>query len=294
MPSKALILGGGGVVGVAWHIGVVCGLREAGVDPADADLIVGTSAGSIIGTQLAAGVPFEDLYAAQLAPSTGAIEGLLTEIDVQSLTTIFQKWAQTTEMTDAIAAEIGAMALLAKTPDEERLFATFKEAGYVPEHWPAKRLLVTTVDAETGRFVTWDRDSGVPLDRAIGSSCAVPGLFPPITINGRRYVDGGVRSGTSADLAKGCDGVVIIAPIGASSEGIGAIARRQIDAEIDALESSGSAVTLLLPDDEALQAFGPNLMDSARTAPAAQAGRRQGAALAEVLRDGWAATTACS
>jgi NTE family protein len=184
------------------------------------------------------------------------------------------------------------MALLAKTPDEAHLLDRFNDAGYMPQHWPAKRLLITTVDAETGGFVTWDRNSGVPLDRAIASSCAVPGLFPPITINGRRYVDGGVRSGTSADLANGFDDVVIIAPIGASPDGIGAIARRQIDAEIDALESSGSAVTLLLPDAEALQAFGPNLMDSARTAPAAQAGRRQGAALAEVLRDGWAATTA--
>src|SRR5947209_623087 len=112
--SRALVLGGGGVIGVAWHTGVICGLRDVGVDPTQADLIVGTSAGSIVGAQLATGAAFDELYAAQIAPRSGGVDGLLSELDAEELRNLFRKWVFAPEMTQALAAEIGAMALAAK------------------------------------------------------------------------------------------------------------------------------------------------------------------------------------
>ena len=288
MASRALVLGGGGIVGVAWETGLVKGLRDGGVDPAAAELIVGTSAGSITGAQVRAGLSLDALYAAQQEPDTGELRALMAGIDTQALVALFGKWATTAEMTPAIAAEIGQLALAATTVGEEEWLSGIGSVLQV-SGWSAGRLVATAVDAETGALAAWSNDSGVPLLSAIASSCAVPGLFPPVSINGRRFIDGGVRSGTNADLARGHDTVVIVAPIGASPEGIGAIARRQLDAEIAALRDAGATVEVILPDAEALAAFGPDLMNPERRSLAAEAGLRQGAAAAVVLRERWAA-----
>lgn len=286
--TRALVLGGGGVVGIAWETGVLKGLRDGGVDPATADLIVGTSAGSIVGTQVRGGASLDDLYAEQTVPSDGRVEQAMGP-DVEKLMTIFTRWAQAPEMTEQICAEIGALALEAKTaPESEWLEAI---GSRLPDRtaWPEGNLVVTAVDAESGAFRTWERASGAPLAQAVASSCTVPGMFPPVSIEGRRYIDGGVRSGTSADLARGHDLVLVIAPIGASAQGIGAIARRQLDAEIEELRAAGSTVELILPDAQAQEAFGPNLMDPARREPAAEAGLRQGAEVSARLASLWQA-----
>jgi len=288
MASRALVLGGGGIVGVAWETGLVKGLRDGGVDPAAAELIVGTSAGSITGAQVRAGLSLDALYAAQQEPDTGELRALMAGIDTQALVALFGKWATTAEMTPVIAAEIGQLALAATTVGEEEWLSGIGSVLQV-SGWSAGRLVATAVDAETGALAAWSNDSDVPLLSAIASSCAVPGLFPPVSINGRRFIDGGVRSGTNADLARGHDTVVIVAPIGASPEGIGAIARRQLDAEIAALRDAGATVEVILPDAEALAAFGPDLMNPERRSVAAEAGLRQGAAAAVVLRERWAA-----
>ena len=219
MTRNALVLGGGGALGVSWEIGLLAGLLEEGIDVAGADLIVGTSAGSIVGTQVALGKTTAELIDEQNEPDDGKIGALMAGIDPASVLQLFMRWAGIKEVTQEICAEIGAAALAAKTATEEQW------VGYFEDHlegaaWPERPLLLTAVDCESGAFQTWDRDSGVSLGRAAASSCAVPGLFPPVTINGRRYTDGGVRSGTSADLARGYDSVLIVAPISARSDGI--------------------------------------------------------------------------
>jgi NTE family protein len=286
MATRALVLGGGGLVGIAWETGVLAGLSRAGIEPNDADLVIGTSAGSVVGAQIRMGRTPESLLAVQSTPSDGRIEQNMANIDAQALMAIFAKWGAAREMTPALCAEIGAMALNARTGGEAEWLAGF-DALIGNTDWPPKPYVATAVDAQNGAFATWDITSGVPLQRAVASSCAVPGMFPPVTINGRRYVDGGVRSGTNADQAQGHDVVVIVAPIGASAEGIGGIARRQLDAEAAALRAGGSAVTVVLPDPAAMEAFGPNLMDPSRRAAAAEAGVRQGGAVAESLRSPW-------
>lgn len=286
MAKRALVLGGGGVVGIAWETGVLKGLFDAGLDPSSADLIVGTSAGAVVGTQLAKGQPIEDLFAVQLIPPDESLQAQMADIDGTALGNIFTKWAAAPEMTPPVRAEVGAMALAARTGSEEGFIQAIA-AMLGGNDWPEKQLIVTAVSAESGEFVTWDRGAGATLERAVASSCAEPGLFPPITINGIRYVDGGVRSGTSADLARGNEVVLVIAPIGASAEGIGGIARRQLDTEVAELKALGSAVEVLLPDTNAMQVFGPNLMDPKRREAAAHAGVSQGAAMGQVLRQLW-------
>ena len=283
MTGNALVLGGGGVLGVAWEAGILAALAEAGVDVTKAELIGGTSAGSVVGSHIACGRTAQELLDEQFAPREGGVETQI-QADISFLVSLFQKWAGLPQVTPQACAEIGAMALAARTMPEASWVDSF--AQQLPAQWPERPLLLTAVDAETGAFQTWDRGAAVDLPRAVASSCAVPGLFPPVRINGRRYMDGGVRSGTSADLAQGYDNVLIIAPIGAKADGIDPLLGRATRAEAEALRASGSTVELLMPDAAALQAIGINRMDAARRPQAAEAGMAQGKALASRL-DGW-------
>ena len=170
------------------------------------------------------------------------------------------RWAGVKEMTQETCAEIGAAALAAQTVAEDEWVAYFED-HLEGANWPERPLLLTAVDCETGAFQTWDRDSSAGLGRAVASSCAVPGLFPAVTINGRRYTDGGVRSGTNADLARGYDSVLIVAPIGARPDGIDPLLGRQARAETEALNTAGTSAELVFPDASTLEAMGINRMD---------------------------------
>ncbi len=216
--TRALVLGGGGPVGIAWETGLLAGLAENGINLGEADLIIGTSAGSAVGAQLAMGRQPQQMYAAVAADSGSARPGPTRSNtgsagaapDLSGLMTLMQKAATGEGSTEELRKEIGAFALAAQTMSEEDFIATFGRMLASAGDWPAKQFMCTAVDALTGEFRTWGNEDGVPLSRAIASSCSVPGVYPPITINGRRYIDGGMRSGTNADLAKGYDKVVVI------------------------------------------------------------------------------------
>jgi NTE family protein len=290
MTRNALVLGGGGALGIAWEVGLLAGLLEEGIDTTEAQLIVGTSAGSVVGTQIAIGEPLVELLAEQVAPDDGAIARLI-QIDLQGTQQIFMRWAGIKDVTPEVRQEIGEMALGAKTVSEESWVEYF-EQRLDGKPWPDRDLRITAVDCESGDFQVWTRDSSVSLARAVASSCAVPGLFPAVTIEGRRYTDGGVRSGTSADLAKGFDSVLIVAPIGARSEGIDPLLGRQARQEAEALRAAGSRVELVFPDAGSLESIGFNRMDGARRGVSAEAGMAQGRALASRLAEGWAKAAA--
>ena len=154
-------------------------------------------------------------------------------------------------------------------------------ARRLPVHdWPERPLLITAVNADGGEPVVWDRSSGVPLDRAVAASCAVPCVFPPVTIHGGRYMDGGVRSGTNADLAQGASRVVVMAPL-APVRIHGAPA-----GEIEGLRQR-SKVVLVAPDEVTLAVLGPNPMDSTRWEPVIEAGVAQGRTLAPSVAAVW-------
>jgi NTE family protein len=274
---RALVLGGGGVTGIAWEIGLVRGLVDAGTDLASADLVVGTSAGSVVGAQLLSGVPIEDVYEGELRDATGERMsriglGVIIRLLAASLWTRDPRRAR---------ARLGRAALAARTESESEWRARF-ERGLSSGAWPDRRLLVTAVDAESGETLVFERDGGVPLVDAVAASCAVPLVFPPVTINGHRYIDGGVRSLANADLAAGCDRVIVLAPVTTALRRAGRIGWQ--------LASLGPSVRSLAvsPDAAARRAIGRNVLDPARRAAAARAGRAQAARVAGVVAAIWA------
>jgi NTE family protein len=277
MTQRALVLGGGGITGIAWEWGILAGLAEAGVDLADADLVVGTSAGSVVGASVAAGQDFQERYQAQLVPPGGELAatlgpGLLARY---ALAMVGPRGPQ------RVRARIGKLALRAKTVPEAERVAVIESRLPVRE-WPDRELLLTAVDVESGEFRALDRKSGVPLVKAVAASCAVPGVWPPVTIEGRRYMDGGIRSGTNADLAAGYDRVVVLAPL---PRGMGPMAGAE--AQVDALRAR-SKVALVTPSRAALAAIGRNVLDPAKRADAARAGLTQSASVIDEVRAVWA------
>jgi NTE family protein len=276
LPTTALVLGGGGVTGVAWELGLLTGLREAGVDLGTAGLVVGTSAGAVVAALLTSGTPLERAYEAQLA---GPGAEVAARMGRQALAAWM--WAMlTTRDPAAYRARIGRMALRAPTVPEAARRAIIESR--LPSHtWPERPLLITAVDAVSGEFVAFDRDSGVGLVDAVGASCAVPGVWPPVTINGRRWIDGGVRGPVNADLAGDCERIVVIAPITA---GFGPVAGPA--AQVARLAKTADVV-MISPDGAASIAIGRNVLDPARRAPAARAGHAQAAAVAERVGSLW-------
>jgi NTE family protein len=279
MAGSALVLGGGGVTGIAWELGMLAGLAEAGLELSTADLVIGTSAGAAVGAQLTSGVPIEDLYAAQLA-SRG--HEIAARFGIRQLARL--GWAMVRSRGDArrFRARVGQLALATPTVSEAERLAVI--GSRLPAHdWPQRRLQNTAEEAGSGDFVAFDRDSGVGLVEAVAASCAVPGVWPPVTIGGKRYVDGGVRSATNVDLAEGCARVVVLAPVTRSAGPMG-----RLTDQLAALHRT-ARVVLVAPDKAARRAFGRNLLDPARRAPAARAGRTQAAAVAAAVAEVWSA-----
>jgi NTE family protein len=281
----ALVLSGGGVTGVAWETTLLKGLRDAGLDLTTADLIVGTSAGSIVGTQIAAGVDLDQLCARQLEPPdpnweiAPSVDFLREFARLAPELTAAGAGQATNEpgLPQAVRAAIGRHAAEAGTIPAERRHEMIARRLQVTE-WPGRRLLVTAVDIENGAFVTWSRDSGVSLTSAVASSCAVPLVWPPVEIRGRRYMDGGLRSPSNADVAKGCERVVIVAPMGGDTPlGASLLKEREV------LEQAGARVQVVQADAASREAFGPNPLDPSRRVAAGQAGLEQARAVAEQL-----------
>ena len=292
--TRALVLGGGGPVGIAWEAGLLAGLARGGVDLGAADFIVGTSAGSFVGSQLAMGRKAEDLAAAILAeadhPRAPSGEPRRPPPDVTWLFAKMQEAREGRRAPKEVRAEIGALAMAAETVDEEAFIKSFgRSLSELPEDaWPTRGFACTAVDAQTGEFVLWDAAAKVGLARAVASSCSVPGIFPPITLNGRPYIDGGMRSATNADVAKGHDVIVVVAlRMAGGSNPVQEATRAQLDAEMAVLRENGGRAELILPDEASTTAFGPNLMDARRRPDAARAGLAQGEAMAASLREVW-------
>ena len=155
-------------------------------------------------------------------------------------------------------------------------------------HGPARDFCCTAIDAHSGEFKVWTRADHISLGAAVASSCAVPGFYPCISIAGRRYYDGGLRSATNADVAGDAEVVVLISVLPASALAPrGASAKNPLDAEVAQLRNQGAHVHLIVADAASRAAFGPNLMDARRRLAALEAGIAQGRALAQQLRDHW-------
>ena len=206
--SKALVLSGGGLKGIAWELGLLWGLKESGVDVTDVDLIIGTSAGSNVGAQITSGISLEELYKNQLKPSEETKE--ISEFDFNKFVLIITEAMKNSSDPQTIRANIGKAAFNVKTMSEEERLEIV--ASRLPKKdWNQKiQFVLNAIDAETGEWVTFDKDSGVPILLAVAASSSLPGLSPPTAINGRHYIDGGLSSLSNADLAQEKDRVLII------------------------------------------------------------------------------------
>ncbi|MEJ6512666.1 MAG: patatin-like phospholipase family protein [Acidimicrobiales bacterium] len=275
---KALVLGGGGVAGIAWELGVLDALLAAGVDLTTADRIVGTSAGSAVGAQLRTGESLESLCARQLVPAEQSAE-LQVESSLDSLIEQFAACFEGAPNALEVRRRLGAVALGAPTVEEAARIAVI-ESRLSSHEWSERELLVTAVDAFTGEFRVFDRHSGVSLVSAVAASCAVPGIWPPVTIGDTRFMDGGVNSGSNADLAEGCEVVVIVAPF---AGGFGPT----VESEAETLRSTGAIVEVITADIEATEAFGTNVLDPATRVPSLREGRRQGALEVQRIAKVW-------
>jgi NTE family protein len=273
---RALVLGGGGVTGIAWEMGLLAGLAEAGIDLTSADVIVGTSAGSVVGAQITSGPALKDLYTAQLVEPAGGVAARMGAL----MTLRFVAAMAWPGDEQHARARLGRAALKARTVPESERRAVIR-ALLPSDSWPERRLLITAVDAETGELKVFDRDCGVPLSEAVGASCAVPLVWPPISIGGRRYIDGGTRSVTNADLAAGCDRVVVLAPVTFALR-----TSTRISTQLASLGSSLRSV-VISPDSSARQAIGGNVLDPARRVASARAGHAQSAGVAESVAAVW-------
>jgi NTE family protein len=278
--ERALVLGGGGVTGIAWELGVLAGLADAGLDLGDADVMIGTSAGSVVAAQIASGTSLEELYEHQLVPPDGEIAA---HIGGAVGLTIVGSVLSSRDVRSA-RRRIGRMALAADTVPEAERRGVF-ESRLTSREWPRdRRLMVTAVDAETGEFSVFSNDSGVPLVDAVAASCAVPGVWPPVSINGRRWIDGGVRTSANADLAHDYRRVVILAPIA-----MGNPLMPGPNQQAAQLVRYGALSTVVAPNHKSRKAIGRNPLDPAMRASAARAGRQQAPAVAASVRDVWTA-----
>jgi NTE family protein len=295
--ERALVLGGGGSAGNAWEIGVIAGLFDAGLDVTEADLIIGTSAGSTAAAQVTGVTQPTELFAnilgAASQPRTGPVgadRGRVPNVPaadhMERSSAIIAAAADAADMRRGMGAAALEMDAASGSFGQMRRRATV--AARLPsQHWPQRPMIIVAVDAYTGEPVVFDRHSGVDLVDAVTASCA-NGFVPPFlhTIGDNRYIDGGYRSAENADLAAGYGRVLVLSPLGGRS-------RAPLDwgihlaAQADELCARGSRVETIFPDSNSRDAFGANLMDLSTRRPAARAGYHQGRALAEPLTELW-------
>ena len=269
--DQALVLGGGGVAGIAWITGLLAGLAEAGQDVTGADVIIGTSAGATVAAQVGSGLPLDDLFARQTQPALQSRE-IPVELDLDKLAADWGEIMTGVTSGEEMLRRAGAYALAADTVPEAKRRAVI-ESRLPSQAWPSRRVQLVAVDAETGQPYVFDSQSGAELVDAVAASCAVPGIWPPVTIGGRRYIDGGVRSIDNADLAEGSERIVVISPLGYDSPIPSPQPLRQV---VGQLRDQGSEVIVMAPDQASAAAIGANPLDPATRVPAAEAGRAQG------------------
>ena len=291
--ERALVLGGGGSTGNAWLIGVIAGLFDAGLDVTEADLIIGTSAGSTAAAQITRATSTE-LLAAILASApqqrTGPVKPDGGRVPIGPVADHMKRMSRIIAAAEDAAdmrRRLGAAALemdAASDGSGQTQWRATVAARLPSQRWPEQAVLITVVDAHTGEPVVLDRHSGVDLVDAVAASCA---NGPPYGIGDSRYIDGGYRrSSENADLAAGYGRVLVLSPLGGRSRaplewGI------HLAAQVDELRARGSRVETILPDSNSRDAFGSNLMDLSTRPPAARAGYDQGRALAGQLTEFW-------
>ena len=289
MTRRGLVLGAGGVLGAAWTVGALASVQERlDWDPREAEVLVGTSAGSVLASALACGLGVDELVAHQ----RGAVDPRIDyDPDVDGggalpplprpfvgsprgvLNASLQPWR--TPPMAALAAVMpkgrGSIAAIGNLVD-----GVLPGGGWAPH--PATWIVAT--DHDSGRRVPFGQ-VGSPLTSlrdAVMASCAIPGWYQPVRIGKRTYVDGGVCSPTSVDLVArlGLDEVVVLSPMTSlsydSPDSVAArierrfrrLVTKRVVGELKKVAATGTKVTFLGPTGEDLAVIGANMMDPRR------------------------------
>lgn len=299
-PRVGLVLGAGGTVGGAFHAGVLGALTEAtGWDPRTAAVVVGTSAGSITGTGLRAGLSAADGYARALdLPPSAEGARLLAGVDARLRRTArFERTgSRRPRPPAAVAAAIAGAAVRPGAARPGALLAGLLPDGVVSttmisdgvaaftdDRWPADPFLVCAVRQRDGRRVVFGGDRRPPLSAAVAASCAIPAFFAPVDVEGEAYVDGGAHSPTNADILvrDQLDLVVVVSPMSIAGRGLRLApdqparrwARSRLDAEARRLRRAGTPVVAFQPTAEDAGVMAGNALDQAKRAPVARQAR---------------------
>src|SRR6202043_2201130 len=222
--NVALVLGGGGAAGNAWEIGIIAGLAEAGLDMTEAaDLVIGTSSGATAAAQVRSGIPAAELFASVLSPPAQPVGQNRERPPSLPMATVFERMRAISAAATTAADLQRAMGAFGLERDSTLEAGAAQRRATVaarlprPE-WPDRPMIIVAVDAHTGELAAFNRGSGVDLADAVTASTALPGLVPTVSINGRSYIDGGVRSADNADLASGYPNVLVLSPLGGRSQ----------------------------------------------------------------------------
>jgi len=288
--KRALVLAGAGAAGNAWELGLIAGLSDAGIDVTEADLIIGTSAGSTVAAQITSGTRPAELYAAILAevpqphaghsgPNRGRVPNFSGKTYLEWSNGIIGSAVDASDMRRRMGA--AALEMDASDGSAQTRWRDIVAARLPSGHWPKQPVLITAVDADTGEPVVFDRHSGIDLVDAVAASTS-----NGYRIGAIRYINGGYRRSENADLAAEYGRVLVLSPFGGRSR-MPLEWGMDLAAQVDELRAGGSRVQTIFPDSAAEHMFGANAMDLSLRPAAARAGYSQGRALAELVAEIW-------
>jgi NTE family protein len=292
--KRALVLAGGGAAGNAWELGLIAGLSDAGVDVTEADLIIGTSAGSTVAAQITSGTGPAELYAAILAevPRPQAGDAGSDRVRAPNFSgPNYMEWSNgiigSAEDASDMRRRMGAAALEMDASDgsSRPSWRDIVAARLPSQHWPQQPVLIAAVDAHTGEPVVFDRHSGIDMVDAVAASTS-NGFGGPYRIGENRYINGGYRRSENADLAAGYGRVLVLSPFGGRSR-MPLEWGMDLATQVDELRAGGSRVETVFPDGGAGDVFDANASDPSTRLQAALGGYDQGRALAELLAEIW-------
>ncbi|EES41214.1 phospholipase, patatin family [Staphylococcus caprae M23864:W1] len=272
--DKALVLGGGGITGMAWEAGVLAGLNDSNIDVSTADAIIGTSAGSFIGTVLANQEDMKSYYLELPSQISSDDRGAMSS-------DLYRLWQNAFVVGKDDPVKVGQMlgdiiyTHPSKLPLDKRMHAIRQRLGNV--EW-TDNLIITAINAKSGQLATFNKQSHIALEEAVGASGAVPGLWPHIRVLEQDWIDGGMTSPANAMIAKDFKNIMIIAPL---ADGYGNLPSVKDDAKV--LDENSSVITIT-PNSESQNAIGENIYSPDNIIDIGHAGYEQGMQVAKEIR----------